>query len=182
MAASRPLTREERSQCRVMASATRAGPQKDQLPEMAATWDRLSRARRCTAAANRGRRGPLSEPAARLTAPRRQDAELRASGAECVEPRKPAHSCRVEKVGSQFLSLRQLWPPKHSPLPCSSAKIARFHRLLRLKLWTASSVPNCFCAPFGLSCSKPLDCADSVRNCKCVTLQELRPRVSLSEL
>jgi hypothetical protein len=76
------------SQCRVMASATRAGPQKDQLPEMAATWDRLSRARRCTAAANRGRRGPLSEPAARLTAPRRQDAELRASGAECRESQR----------------------------------------------------------------------------------------------
>jgi hypothetical protein len=135
MAASRPLTREERSQCRVMASATRAGPQKDQLPEMAATWDRLSRARRCTAAANRGRRGPLSEPAARLTAPRRQDAELRASGAECVEPRKPAHSCRVEKVGSQFLSLR------HSEGVTSRA-ITAFSKLLRR---VPTSLPTLCC-------------------------------------
>jgi hypothetical protein len=62
---------------------------------------------RCTAAADRGRRDLLSKPPARLTAPQRWNAELRASGAACVEPRKSAHSCRLEKVGSQVLSLRQ---------------------------------------------------------------------------
>jgi hypothetical protein len=90
--------------------------------------------------------------------------QKRAAAGHCAKLRTREKRCPSEKVGSQFLSLRQDAPLQHSPQPVWTGKFPQFHRVLAEKLWTARSRKMALWAPFVLSVSKAVYCADLVRN------------------